>query len=97
MLGTLVREVGLLRLEDAVRKMSSIPAQRLGLADRGILRDGMKADVVIFDPDKVTAKATFDNPKQYPEGIEYVLVNGDVVIDEGSHTGALPGRSLRSQ
>ncbi|GIT69986.1 MAG: hypothetical protein Ct9H300mP27_10900 [Chloroflexota bacterium] len=50
--------------------MSSIPAQRLGLADRGILRDGMKADVVIFDPDKVTAKATFDNPKQYPEGIE---------------------------
>ena len=97
LLGKLVREEGLLRLEDAVRKMSSIPAQRLGLADRGILRDGMKADVVIFDPDKVTAKATFDNPKQYPEGIEYVLVNGDVVIDEGSHTGALPGRSLRSQ
>lgn len=97
LLGTLVREEGLLRLEDAVRKMTSIPAQRLGLADRGILRDGMKADVVIFDPNKVAAKATFENPKQFPEGIHYVLVNGEIVIDEQYHTGALPGRSLRSQ
>ena len=97
LLGQLVREEGLLRLEDAVRKMSSIPAQRLGLADRGILRDGMKADVVVFDPHKVTAKATFENPKQFPEGIDYVLVNGDIVIDEGTHTGALPGRALKSQ
>ena len=97
LLGQLVREERLLRLEDAVRKMSSIPAQRLGLADRGILRDGMKADVVVFDPNKVAAKATFENPKQFPEGIDYVLVNGDIVIDEGTHTGALPGRSLRSQ
>ena len=77
--------------------MSSIPAQRLGLADRGILRDGMKADVVVFDPHKVIAKATFENPKQFPEGIDYVLVNGDIVIDEGTHTGALPGRALKSQ
>ena len=69
----------------------------LGLADRGILRNGMKADVVVFDPNKVAAKATFENPKQFPEGIDYVLVNGDIVIDEGTHTGALPGRSLRSQ
>jgi N-acyl-D-amino-acid deacylase len=94
-LGQLVREEGLLRLEEAVRKMSAIPAQRLGLKDRGILRDGMRADVVLFDPDRVAAKATFEEPKQYPEGIDYVLVNGQLVIDNGVHTGALPGRALR--
>ena len=96
-LGQFVREEGLLRLEEAVRKMSAIPAQRLGLKDRGILRDGMKADIVLFDPDRVEAKATFENPKQYPEGIDYVVVNGKLVIDNGSHTGALAGRALRSQ
>jgi N-acyl-D-amino-acid deacylase len=94
-LGQLVREEGLLRLEEAVRKMSAIPAQRLGLKDRGILRDGMKADLVLFDPDRVAAKATFEEPKQYPEGIDYVLVNGKLVIDNGVHTGALSGRALR--
>jgi N-acyl-D-amino-acid deacylase len=96
-LGTLARDEGLFRLEEAVRKMTSIPAQRLGLADRGILRDGMKADVVMFDPERVQAQATFDNPKQYPLGIDYVLVNGKLVVDQGQHTGALPGRALRSQ
>ena len=96
-LGQFVREEGLLRLEDAVRKMTAIPAQRLGLEDRGIVRDGMKADLVVFDPERVEARATFDDPKQYPEGIDYVLVNGQVVIDRGKHTGALPGRALRSQ
>ena len=96
-LGQFVREEGLLRLEDAVRKMTAIPAQRLGLSDRGILRDGMKADLVVFDPQRVAAKATFDQPRQYPEGIDYVLVNGQIVIDQGAHTGALPGRALRSQ
>lgn len=96
-LGQLVREEKLLRVEEAVRKMSAIPAQRLGLADRGILRDGMKADVVLFDPDRVQAKATFDKPKQFPEGIDYVVVNGRLVIDDGAHTGAFPGRALRSQ
>ena len=80
-----------------MRKMSAIPAQRLGLADRGILRDGMKADLVLFDPDRVQAKATFDQPKQFPEGIDYVVVNGQLVIDNGVHTGAFPGRALRSQ
>ncbi|MCI0846510.1 MAG: amidohydrolase family protein, partial [Chloroflexi bacterium] len=96
-LGQFVREEGLLSLEDAVRKMTSMPAQRLGLSDRGILRDGMKADLVIFDPKTVGALATFEDPKQYPEGIDYVIVNGRLVIDGGAHTGALPGRALRSQ
>ncbi len=96
-LGQFVREEGLLRMEDAIRKMTSMPAQRLGLKDRGILRDGMKADIVAFDPDRVEAKATFDDPKQYPEGIDYVVVNGKLVVDNGVHTGALPGRALRSQ
>jgi N-acyl-D-amino-acid deacylase len=96
-LGQFVREEGLLRLEEAVRKMTSIPAQRLGLSDRGILRDGMKADIVMFDPDRVQTLATFEEPKQFPEGIDYVLVNGQPVIDNGTHTGALPGRALRSQ
>ncbi len=96
-LGQFVREENLLRLEDAVRKMTSIPAQRLGLRDRGILRDGMKADIVVFDPDRVEALATFEQPKQYPVGIDYVVVNGKLVVDQGEHTGALPGRALRSQ
>ena len=84
-------------MEEAVRKMTALPAQRLGLQDRGILRDGMKADVVVFNPETVEAKATFDDPKQYPEGIHYVIVNGKLVIDNGIHTGALPGRALKSQ
>ena len=96
-LGQFVREEGLLRLEEAVRKMTAIPAQRLGLSDRGVLRDGMKADIVVFDPDRVQAKSTFEQPKQYPEGIDYVVVNGKLVVDKGQHTGALPGRALRSQ
>ena len=96
-LGQFCREEGLLRLEDGVRKMTALPAQRLGLKDRGILRDGMKADIVVFDPDRVEATATFDNPRQYPVGIGYVIVNGQVVVDNGVHTGALPGRALRSQ
>ena len=96
-LGQFVREEGLFPLEEAVRKMTAIPAQRLGLPDRGIIRDGMKADLVIFDPERVEAKATFEQPKQYPVGIDYVIVNGQPVIDRGIHTGALPGRALRSQ
>ena len=95
-LGQIVREERLLRLEDAVRKMTSTPAQRLGLRDRGILRDGMKADLVVFNPDTVRATATFEEPRQLPVGIDYVLVNGRIVIDQGRHTGALPGRALRN-
>ena len=72
-------------------------AHRLDIRDRGMLRDGMKADVVVFNPDTVEAKATFDDPKQYPVGIYYVIVNGKLVIDNGTHTGALPGRALKSR
>ena len=96
-LGQLVREEQLLRLEEAVRKMTAIPAQRLGLKDRGILRDGMKADMVVFNPHTVKATATFEEPKQLPLGIDYVLVNGRLVIDKGKHTGSLPGRALRNR
>ena len=96
-LADFVREERLLSLPDAVRKMTSYPAQRLGLSDRGLLRDGMKADIVIFDPEKVRSRATFEQPREYPEGIPYVIVNGEVVIDDGRHTGASPGRALRNQ
>jgi len=94
-LGKYVRDEKVLRLEEAVRKMTSLPAQRLGLQDRGLLKPGMFADIVVFDPGRVIDKASFTDPHQYPEGIEYVLVNGTVVIRKGRHTGALPGRVLR--
>ena len=95
MLGDLVREEGLLTMAECIRKLTSLPAQTLGLPDRGMLRDGYKADVVVFDPETVSSPATIDNPHQFPIGIEYVLVNGTVVVDQGVHTGALPGRALR--
>jgi N-acyl-D-amino-acid deacylase len=91
-----VREEKVLTLEDALRKMSALPAQRLRLTDRGVLKAGMWADVVIFDPANVRDLATFDNPNQLSEGMEYVLVNGVPVIDQGKMTGALPGKVLRS-
>ena len=94
-LAEFVRAEKHLQLPEAIRKMTSFPAQRLGLRDRGLLRDGMKADVVIFDPDTVKATATPRQPKQFPLGIPYVIVNGKVVVDKGEHTGALPGRALR--
>lgn len=94
-LGDLVREEGLLTMADCIRKLTSLPAQTLGLRDRGLLRDGYKADIVVFDPDTVSSPATIDNPKQFPIGIEHVIVNGTPVIDDGGHTGATPGRALR--
>jgi N-acyl-D-amino-acid deacylase len=72
--------------------MTSMPAQVLGLKDRGLLREGYWGDVVVFDPDTVADTATYQNPKQYPKGIDYVLVNGAVVIENGHHTGARPGK-----
>ena len=93
-LGLYVREKRALRLEEAVRKMSALPAQRLGLFDRGLLRPQMKADIVIFDPERVRDRATFENPHQYAEGFSYVIVNGVVILDEGKMTGARPGQVL---
>jgi N-acyl-D-amino-acid deacylase len=94
-LGHYVRQEKVLTLEDGVRRMTSLAAQRLGVKDRGLLREGFWADVVVFDPDRIADRATFEQPKQYPEGIDYVLVNGRVVIDRGKHTGARPGMMLR--
>jgi N-acyl-D-amino-acid deacylase len=94
-LGQFVRDERRLSLEEAVRKMTSAPAARLGLRDRGLLRDGFVADIVVFDPERVRALATYDQPRQFSEGIEHVLVNGVAVVDAGTHTGALPGRALR--
>jgi dihydroorotase/N-acyl-D-amino-acid deacylase len=92
-----VREEKVLTLEDAIRKMSALPAQRLRLTDRGVLKAGMWADAVIFDPATVRDLATFDNPNQLSEGMDYVLVNGVAVIDRAKMTGALPGKVLRGQ
>lgn len=90
-LGSFVRDRGVLRLEEAVRKMTSLPAQRFGIRDRGVLEEGAWADLVLFDLPAVT-DATFDHPKQYPQGIPHVMVNGQWVIRDGEFTGALPGR-----
>jgi N-acyl-D-aspartate/D-glutamate deacylase len=94
-LGVYVRERGLLRLEDAVRKMTSLNAAKLGILDRGLLRAGTVADVTVFDPERVIDKSTYNEPFQYSEGIEYVIVNGKLVLERGKHTGAKPGRALR--
>ena len=90
-----VREEKKLTLEDAIRKFSALPAQRMRFADRGVLKQGMWADVVIFDPETVRDLATFDNPNQLSQGMEFVMVNGVPVIENGKMTGALPGKVLR--
>jgi N-acyl-D-amino-acid deacylase len=90
-----VREERKLTLEDAIRKFSALPAQRMRLTDRGVLKAGLCADIVIFDPARVHDVATFENPNQLSQGMEYVLVNGVPVIDYGEMTGALPGKVLR--
>ena len=90
-----VRDEKVLSLPDAIRKFSALPAQRMRLTDRGVLKSGMWADIVIFDPSTVRDLATFDNPNQLSEGMEYVLVNGVPVIDQSRMTGALPGKVLR--
>jgi N-acyl-D-amino-acid deacylase len=93
-LGRYVRERGTLSLEEAVRKMSAFPAQRLGLADRGLLRPGMKADIVVFDPAEVRDMATFEEPHQFSQGVSLVVVNGMPVLEAGAMTAARPGRVL---
>jgi N-acyl-D-aspartate/D-glutamate deacylase len=90
-----VREEKKLSLEEAIRKFSALPAQKMRLSDRGVLKAGMWADVVVFDPQTITDKATFENPNQLSEGMQYVLVNGVPVIQAGKATGARPGKVLR--
>lgn len=94
-LGIYVREQNLLTLEVAVRKMTSLNAATIGLRDRGLLASGNFADITIFDPDRVIDRSTYTEPFAYCEGLEYVVVNGEVVLDRGRHTGAMPGRALR--
>ena len=94
-LGKYVREEKLLTLEEAVKKMTSLPAGKAGLNDRGIIKEGFRADIVVFDADTIEDKATYTEPHQYPEGVEYVMVNGQLVVDQGELTEAKPGRALK--
>jgi N-acyl-D-amino-acid deacylase len=96
-IGKYVRDEKLLKLEEMLKKMTSFPAKKFGLQKRGVVRAENIADLVIFDPDKIIDKATWKEPHQYPAGVEYVLVNGEIVIDKGSHTGKLPGKILRKK
>ena len=93
-LGHYVRDEKVLTLEDAVRKMTSLPAQILGLRDRGQIREGFAADVVVFDPATVGETNSFEKPKSYAKGVPYTIVNGVVVIDGGKHTNARPGKPI---
>lgn len=94
-LGKYCREEGVIPLEEAVRKMTYLPARTFGIGDRGLIKEGMAADIVVFDRDKIGDRATFEDPCARSEGIHYVLVNGELVLDEGKITGKLPGRVLR--
>ncbi len=94
-LGRYVRELGVISIEDAIKKMTGLPAQRLGLKDRGILREGNVADITVFDPELVKDMATFDVPQQFPAGIPHVFVGGTPIVLDGEHTGATPGMVIR--
>ncbi len=96
-LGQFVREEALLSLEEAVRSMTSAPAARLGLTDRGLISDGFAADLVVFDPDRVRSNATYEEPRRFPDGIDWVVVGGDVVVERGLHTGMRSGRVLTTR
>jgi N-acyl-D-amino-acid deacylase len=93
-LGVYARDKKVISLEEAVKKMSAMPAARIGLTDRGVLRPGMKADIAIFDPATVRDAATFEKPHQYAEGFSHVIVNGQVIFENGAMTDARPGRVL---
>ena len=98
--GTFPKVLGPLRrrygnsLEELVNRMTGLPASRFGFGDRGLIQPGKAADVVVFDPDVVTDTATYDVPKSYPQGIEYVLVNGKIAVEDGEPTGVMAGRAL---
>ena len=94
-LGRYVRQDSVITLEFAIRKMTSLAAQRVGINDRGLLKPGMFADITVFDPNTIIDNSTYENPSQIATGVSYVLVNGVPVVDGGRVTTALPGRSLR--
>lgn len=94
-LGNYVREANLLSVEEAVRKMTALPARAMGLNTKGVLRRGMDADIVVFDPEIVASQATYEDPKQYPVGISEVMVNGELVVEDSQLTGATPGQVIR--
>jgi N-acyl-D-amino-acid deacylase len=94
-LGRYVRDERVLPMEAAIRKLTRLPATNLGLRQRGELKSGFYADVVVFDPARIRDHATFDNPHRYATGMVHVFVNGEQVLDDGEHTGALPGRVVR--
>ena len=94
-LGHYVGEEGVLTLQEAVRKMTSLPAQKIGLKDRGLLHEGMMADIAVFDADEILDQATFTDPHRFPRGIYYVIVEGEIVVEKSKHTGALAGRALK--
>jgi dihydroorotase/N-acyl-D-amino-acid deacylase len=89
-----VKKKNILGFEDAIRRMTSMPAARLGLQNRGILREGMKADITIFDPQTIRDISTYENPHRYPEGIKYVIINGTITVENGKHNGVLNGKIL---
>jgi N-acyl-D-aspartate/D-glutamate deacylase len=96
-LGRYVRDEHVITLEEAIRKMTSANAAKIGILDRGILRPGMMGDVTVFDAAQIIDMATFEKPHQYAKGVEYVIVNGRIVLDHGRHTGARPGVILKRQ
>ena len=90
-----VKEKKWITMEQAIRAATSLPAEVLGLADRGSLKEGFVADIVFFDPDKIADKATYDDPHQYSEGVRYLLIDGKLVIEEGNYNGQLAGKPIR--
>ena len=94
-LGSYIREKNIMSLEDAIHKMTMLPAAKMNIGDRGLLAEGYKADITIFDKDQIIDKATFDDPHHYPEGIKAVIVNGVIVVKENEHTGELPGEVIK--
>ena len=95
-LGRYARDKGVITLEDAIRKMTSLPAQTFRLHKKGIVRPGMDADLVVFDPQTIIDKSTFEDPLQSPEGIGWVIVNGEIAAEKGTITGATSGKVMRS-
>jgi N-acyl-D-amino-acid deacylase len=95
LLGRYVRDEAVVPLEEAIRRLTSLPAENLRLVDRGLLQQGYFADVVAFDPARIQDHATYDDPHQYATGVVHVSVNGTLVLRDGEHTGALPGRVVR--